>query len=203
MFVAPGSAAEECPPAEIRVVPSYDSPDGFEFATGETLRRKSGSNREPLGVIETAVGWDVAVGIRQICIGTICELCVSRIEGRAGFEPGRLLVSASLQGDRCRIDAVVEHEMRHSRVFDESTSIGVETLVDTLARWARRQSPLIVRSESVEAMARTRFDEVEALLEEGVGWLERRARVRNDEIDSPEAYEAERRRIEELCGEKY
>ena len=127
---------------------------------------------------------------------------MQRIEGKAGFEPGRILVSVALQGDRCRTDAVVEHETRHSRVFDESTRLGVARLVANLARWEQRQNPLVVRPEAVEAAAKARYDEVERLIEEGVAWTERRALGRNDEIDSPGAYEAERNRIEKRCGEK-
>ena len=147
------------------------------------------------------MGWDVRVGIHRRCLGAKCELCVQRIEGKAGFEPGRILVSVALQGDRCRTDAVVEHESKHSRVFDESTRLGVARLVESLARWAQRQNLLVVRPETVEAAAKARYDEVERLMEEGVAWIERRARVQNEEIDSHEAYEAERIRIEKRCGE--
>ena len=199
ILFAPGSAAGECPPVEIRVAPSYEAPRGFEYAPVEELSRKSESNQEPLGVIETAVGWNVEVGLRQRCLGATCELCVNRIEGEAGFEPGRMFVAATLRGDRCRTDAVVEHETRHSRAFEESTRIGVTRLVELLARWARGQTAVIARREMVEAAAAARFDEVERLMEEGVAWLEQRARAQNERIDSPEAYEAERRRIEVRC----
>ncbi len=201
MLFPPAGAAGECPPVEIRVAPSYEAPRGFEFAPVGELSRKSGSTWEPLGLIETAVGWDVEVGIRQRCLGATCELCVNRIEGTAGFEPGRMLVAAALQGDRCRTDAVVEHETRHSRAFDESTRLGVTRLVGLLARWARGQSALVAPPETVETAAKARFEEVERLMEEGVAWLEQRARAQNERIDSPEAYEAESRRIESRCGE--
>ena len=201
MLFPPGSAAGECPPVQIRVAPNYKAPSGFEFAPRGALRKKSGSTREPIGIIESAVGWDVRVGIHRRCLGAKCELCVQCIEGKAGFEPGRILVSVALQGDRCRTDAVVEHESKHSRVFDESTRLGVARLVESLARWAQRQNLLVVRPETVEAAAKARYDEVERLMEEGVAWIERRARVQNEEIDSHEAYEAERIRIEKRCGE--
>ena len=200
LLFPPGSVAGECPPVEIRVTPSYEAPRGFAFAPVEELSTKSGSSREPLGVIESAVGWDVEVGVRQRCLGATCELCVSRIEGTAGFEPGRILVASVLRGDRCRTDAVVEHETRHSRAFDESTRHGVARLVDILARWARRQNVLVARPEAVEAAAKKRFVEIERLMRKGVAWIEQRARAQNERIDSPEAYEAERERIERRCG---
>ena len=202
MLFPPGSVAGACPPVEIRLAPRYEAPRGFEFAPGEELAKKSGSREEPVGIIETAAGWDVEVSIRRRCLGEKCELCVNRIAGTAGFEPGRVLVAAALQGDRCRTDAVVDHETRHSRVFDESTRLGVTRLADILARWAGRQRAVVVREGAVEAAAEAMYDEVERLMEQGVAWIERRARTRNEEIDSPEAYEAERKRIERRCGEK-
>ena len=201
MLYPPGGVAGACPPVEIRVASRYEAPRGFEFAPAEELGKKSGSGGELAGIIETAVGWDVEVSIRRRCLGEKCELCVNRIVGTAGFEPARMLVAATLQEDRCRTDAVVDHETRHSRVFDESTRLGVTRLSDILARWAGRQHAVVVRQGGVEAAAKARYDEVERMMEQGVAWIERRARTRNEKIDSPEAYEAERKRIERRCGE--
>ena len=153
---APGAAAEECPPVEIRIAPSYEAPRGLEFAPKEYLRKKLGSpsGQRLLGVIETALGWDVEIGVWKRCLDTAWTFCVSRIEGRAGFEPGRMFVAAALEGDRCRTDAVVEHETRHLHVYDESTRLGVARIIDALAGWAGRQSPRAARPEAVEAGAK-------------------------------------------------
>ena len=195
----PASVAGECPAVQIRVVPSYQAPRGFEYATKEELRTRSRTGEEPLGIIETAVGWDVDVGIRQRCLGDECRLCVSRIEGNAGFGSGRMRVAATLRGDRCRTDAVLEHEARHARVFDESTRLGVRRLVDTLRRWAAQQTALVAAGEEVEVAAKARYDEIERMVEEGVAWMERQARARNERIDSPRAYEAVLESMERRC----
>ena len=96
----PAGAAEECPPVHILVAPSYQAPRGFEYAPAEELRQLIGTEGHALGVIATAGGWDVDIGIRQRCLGDACRLCVDRIEGTAGFEPGRIRVADTLRGDR-------------------------------------------------------------------------------------------------------
>ena len=126
-------------------------------------------------------------------------MCVNRIEGKAGFGPGRTQVTALLRGDRCRTDAVLAHEARHSQVFDESTRLGVRRLVDLLRRWAGRQRALVATREEVEATAKARYDEIERMVEEGVAWMEQRARERNERIDSPQGYEAELEGMERRC----
>ena len=150
-------------------------------------------------MIETAVGWDVEITARQRCRGDECRLCVDRIEGTAGFEPGRIRVVERLRGDRCRTEAVLAHEERHSQVFDESTRLGVRRLVDSLTRWAREQVALQATPESADAVASTRYREVRSLMEEGTAWIERRARARNERIDGAEAYRTELEEMERRC----
>ena len=195
----PTSFAEECPPARIRVAPSYQSPRGFEYAPREELRKKSSAKGEPIGIIEAVVGWDVEVGIQSRCVGAECQLCVDRIEGQAGFGPGRMRVAASLRGDPCRTDAVLAHEIKHSRVFDESTRLGVKRLIETLRRWAERQRTLVATREEVDAAAKARYDEIGRMMEEGVSWIEQRAGARNEQLDSPQRYEGELESMERRC----
>lgn len=153
-----------------------------------------------MGVITTAVGWDVDIGIRKRCRGAECRLCVDRIEGTAGFEPARIRVSEHLRDDRCRTEAVLAHEEQHSRVFAESTRLGVQRLVDSLTRWAREQAALDATPESADDAASTRYREIRALMEEGTAWTERRARARNERIDGAGAYRAEIEDMERRCG---
>ena len=193
--------AERCPPALILLAPSYEAPDGFEYAPAEELRKRGGTGTgdHALGVITTAVGWDVDIGIRKRCRGAECRLCVDRIEGTAGFEPARIRVSEHLRDDRCRTEAVLAHEERHSRVFAESTRLGVQRLVDSLTRWAREQAALDATPESAAAAASTRYRKIRALMEEGTAWTERRARARNERIDGAGAYRAELEDMERRC----
>lgn len=202
MMYVPQGSAEGCPPAEIRLLPSYEAPQGFEYAPKEELGTTPGAGYEPLGVIETRVGWDVNVGIRQRCLGARCELCINRIEGKAGFEPGRMRVTDRFRGDRCRTDAVLAHEARHSRVFDESTRRGVRKIVLTLTRWAAGQTVLVTTPETVEAASKSKHKEIEGVMREGVASVEREARTRNERIDSPRAYEAAREGMEKRCRER-
>ena len=195
----PTSIAAECPPARIQVVSSYHAPRGFDYAAREELRTTARTKDEPLGIIETTVGWAAEVTIQRRCLGAECQLCVSRIEGEAGFGPGRMLVTATLRGDQCRTHAVLAHEAKHSRVFEESTRLGVERLVDMLKRWAGQQTARAAMREEVEAAAKARYDEIVWMLQEGVAWIEERARVRNRRIDSPQAYEAELDSMERRC----
>ena len=198
--VPPAGASEACPPARIQVEPSYRAPDGYEYATKEELRERTGVGPPTLGHIESAVGWSVEVGIRKRCLGDRCRLCVDRIEGRAGFEPGRIRVVETLRGDRCRTEAVLAHEERHARVFEESTRLGVRKIVESLSRWAGRQLALEASSDTIDAMADTRYREIDAVMKEGVGWIEDRARLRNDRIDSPSAYRSDIESMERRCG---
>ncbi|MCY4450725.1 MAG: hypothetical protein OXC01_02130 [Immundisolibacterales bacterium] len=201
MLHLPPASAEQCPPAKIRILPSYEAPQGFAYAPGEELGTAPGPDHEVLGVIETSVGWDVDVGIRQRCRGEKCELCVNRVKGKAGFEPGRTRVTDRFRGDACRTDAVLAHEARHSQVFDESTRAGVRTIVIALTRWAAVQTALVATPETVEAAAQTKYAEVEEVMREGVASIEREARTRNERIDNPRAYEAEREEMERRCRE--
>ena len=139
------------------------------------------------------------IGIRKRCRGDECRLCVDRIEGRAGFGPARIRVAEHLRDNRCRTEGVVAHEERHSRVFGESTRLGVRRLVDSLTRWARKQVAFHATPESVDAAASTRYQEIRALMEEGTAWIERRARARNERIDGEEAYRAEIEDMERRC----
>ena len=193
------SPAEMCPPALILVVPGYQAPRGFEYARAEDLRESGGNGEHALGVIATSVGWEADIAIRQRCVGDECRLCVDRIEGTAGFEPGRIRVAEHLRGDRCRTEAVLAHEERHSRVFDESTRIGVRRLVDSLTCWAEAQAALHATPGTVDAAASVKYREIEALMEEGIAWIESRARVRNERIDDAEAYRAELEEMERRC----
>ena len=196
--------SEECPPALVLLAPSYQAPSGFEYASAEALQSGAGAGvgteDHALGVITTTVGWDVDIGIRKRCRGAECRLCVDRIEGTAGFDSARIRVAEHLRGDRCRTEAVLAHERRHSRVFAESTRLGVRRLVDSLTRWARKQVALHATPESVDAAASTRYREIRALMKEGTAWIERRARARNESIDSEEAYRAEIEDMERRCG---
>ena len=196
---APAGAADSCPPAHIALVPSYQAPQGFEYAPAEDLRPHAGPRDRALGVIASAVGWDVEVGVRQRCLGEECRLCVDRIEGSAGFEPGRVRVAEHLRGDRCRTEAVLAHEERHSKVFAESTRLGVERLVESLTGWAGEQAALHATPESVDAAANARYREIETLMEEGAAWMESRARVRNERIDAAAASRAEIEDMERRC----
>ena len=197
--------SEECPPALVRLTPSYQAPSGFEYAPAEALQLGTGpgagpgTGDHPLGVITTTVGWDVDIGIRKRCRGAECRLCVNRIEGTAGFGPARIRVAEHLRDDRCRTEAVVAHEERHSRVFEESTRLGVRRLVDSLTRWAREQVALHATPESVDAAASTRYREIRALMEAGTAWIERRARAHNERIDGAGAYRAEIEEMERRC----
>ena len=195
----PAASAEECPPALILLAPSYQAPDGFEYTPAEELRHRTVSGDHALGMITSSVGWDVDIGIRKRCRGAECRLCVDRIEGTAGFAPGRIRVVERLRGDRCRTAAVLAHEKRHSRVLDETTRSGVQRLVDSLTRWARVQVELHATPESADAAASTRYREVRALMEEGTAWIERRARARNERIDDAGAYRTEFEDMERRC----
>ena len=192
--------AEACPPAEIRIESRYRPPVGFELGPQPEFRARSAAGKDMLGAIESGLGWHVDVGIERRCRGGECRLCVNRIEGEAGFGPSRLWVTDKLRGDRCRTDAVLAHERKHARVFEESTTRGVSRISDTLERWARRQRALTVPSDAYESAAQARHREVRRMMEEGVAWIERRARARNERLDSPQAYEAERERMERMCG---
>ena len=193
--------AEECLPALILLAPSYQAPSGFEYASAEELRKRGGAGTgdHALGAISTTVGWEVDIRIRKRCQGVECRLCVDRIEGTAGFDPARIRVSDHLRDDRCRTEAVLAHEERHSRVFAESTRLGVQRLVDSLTRWAREQTVLDATPESADAVASKRYREIRALMEEGTAWTERRARDRNERIDGAGAYRAEIEDMERRC----
>lgn len=192
--------ADRCPPVEIRIEASYEAPRGYEYAPQMDLRERLMTKEGALGLIETALGWDVSVGLRQRCLGEVCRVCVSRIEGEAGFGPGRQRVVESLRSDRCRTDAVLAHEAKHSRVFEESTRLGVKRLTERLVDWARRQDEFLVAAARVDTATDARYAEIEQIMEEGASWIERWARVRNERIDSPGAYATERRATERRCG---
>ena len=201
------SPAEECPPALILLTPRYQAPSGFAYAPAEELQLETrtgtgagaGAEGHALGVIRTTVGWDVDIRVRKRCRGAECRLCVDRIEGTAGFGPASIRVSEHLRSDACRTEAVVTHEERHSRVFAETTRLGVQRLVDSLTRWSREQAALDATPESVDAAASTRYREIRALMEEGTAWIERRAVARNERIDGAEAVEAEIEDMEKRC----
>lgn len=105
-----------------------------------------------------------------------------------------------LRGDRCRANAVLAHEAKHSRVFEESTRRGVERLANRLVDWSRRQEEFVAAAGEVGMASDARYAEIQRIVEEGIAWIERRAHVRNEQIDSPEAYETERRITERRCG---
>lgn len=199
LVFASASPAEMCPPALVLVVPGYEAPQGFEYAPVEDLRESGGNGEHALGIIATSVGWEVEIAIRRRCLGDECRLCVDRIEGTAGFEPGRIRVAEHLRGDRCRTEAVLAHEERHSLVFDESTRLGVRRLVVSLTRWAEAQVALHATRGTVDAAASVKYREIEALMEEGTDWIESRARVRNERIDGEGAYRAELEDMERRC----
>lgn len=192
-------SAEGCLPALILLAPSYEAPRGFEYAPAEELWQDTGTGDRALGVITAAVGWDVGISVRQRCRGEECRLCVNRIEGTAGFGPGRIRVAEHLRGDRCRTEAVLAHEERHSAVFAKSTRLGVQRLVDSLTRWAREQTALHATPQTADAVVDARHREIEALMKEGTAWIEQRARARNERIDGAEEYRKDIEDMEQRC----
>ena len=199
-FPAAGSA-EECPPALILLAPSYEAPSGFEYAPAEALGQGTGTGTgdHALGIITTSAGWDVDIRVRKRCRGAECRLCVDRIKGTAGFDPPRIRIAERLRGDQCRTEAVLAHEERHARVFDETTRLGVRRLVDSLTRWAREQAALDATPESADAAASTRYREIEALMREGTAWIESRAVAHNERIDDTAETGAEIEDMERRC----
>lgn len=202
MCCSTSALAERCPPAEIRIEPSYEAPRGYEFAPHGALKARLTTGEDTLGIIETEIGWDVEVEFTRWCLGEVCRVCIDRIDGEAGFGPGRQRVVETLRGDRCRTAAVLAHEARHSRVFEESTRLGVKRLTERLVDWARRQDEYVAAAGEVDAASDAGYAEIEQMMEDGVAWIERRARARNEQIDSPEAYETELRLMEKKCGAK-
>ena len=186
--------------AEIRIESSYEAPRGYEYAQQEALQSRLATGHDALGLIETEIGWNVALGFTQRCLGEVCRLCVDRIEGEAGFGPARQRVAEKLRRDRCRTNAVLAHEARHSRVFAETTRLGVRKLADRLRHWARRQEEVVTAAGELDSATDAQYGDIKRMMEEGVAWIERRARTRNEQIDSPEAYEEEWRITERKCG---
>ena len=191
--------ADRCPWAKIRIESRYEAPRGYEYVPHAALQSRLATGHDVLGLIETEIGWDVTLGFAQRCLGEVCRVCVDRIEGEAGFGPARQRVTEKLRRDRCRTNAVLAHEARHSRVFEEATRLGVRKLADRLMSWARRQEEVVAAAGELDSATDALYADIERIMEEGVAWIERRAHTRNVQIDSPEAYEKEWRITNRKC----
>ena len=190
----------ECSPVEIEVLSAYRAPEGFEFVSQEELRTRFPSAGSSLGIIEISLGWEVVVRARQWCKDSGCLECVERVEVEAGYGLGRQWLDAKLADAPCRTEVVLAHEAKHSRVFEESTRLGLKRLVDRLEGWSETQTATVVPRDDAGTVAESTHRDVMRIIEEAVDWIERRADEHNDRIDSPQSYEAEHRRMVSQCA---
>ena len=139
-----------CEPARVELSGFWKPTSTFEYfpadpPQGHPRRRDA----TVAGLHETAERMDVRIGLALRCLDERCQVCVSSVEGRIGYEPSRLGLRADLADNDCLRAHVLAHEQRHAAVTRKAEAHALRRARELLA-WVRRAHPghFVARSET-------------------------------------------------------
>ena len=190
-----------CEPARVDLSGFWEPTNTFEYFPADPPqqhpRRRDASIA---GLHETAERRDVRIGLALRCLDERCQVCVSSVEGRIGYEPSRLSLRADLAADDCVRSHVLAHEQRHADVTRRAEARVLRRAHELLA-WTRRAHPghFVVRSETDEGQRQV-YSRIEDALARAQADASGYARRAHSFIDSDREAAREADAIRRDCG---
>lgn len=127
-----------CEPARIELEGFWKPTKTFEYFPAKPPQRHAWRGELSVaGLHETAERREVSIRLGLRCLDERCQVCVSSVKGRIGYEPSRLGLRADLRDDPCVRKHVLAHEQRHADVTRRAEARALSRARELLA-WARR-----------------------------------------------------------------
>ena len=192
-----------CEPARVELSGFWEPTSTFEYFPADPPQqypRRRGAT--VAGLHETAERMDVRIGLALRCLDERCQVCVSSVEGRIGYEPSRLSLRADLEDNDCLRAHVLAHEQRHADVTRRAEARVLRRARELLA-WARRAHPghYVARSETDDGQRQVHA-RIEDALEQAHADASGYARRANAFIDSDREAQREADAIRRDCGSR-
>ena len=106
-----------CEPARVELEGFWKPAKTFEYFPAKPPQKHAWRGELSVaGLHETAERRKVSIRLGLRCLGERCQVCVSSVKGRIGYEPSRLGLRADLQDNPCVRKHVLAHEQRHADV---------------------------------------------------------------------------------------
>ena len=190
-----------CEPARVELSGFWEPTSTFEYFPADPPQqhpRRRGAT--VAGLHETAERMDVRIGLALRCLDERCQVCVSSVEGRIGYEPSRLSLRADLEDNDCLRAHVLAHEQRHADVTRRAEARVLRRARELLA-WVRRAHPghFVARSETDDGQRQV-HSRIEDALEQAHADASGYARRAHSFIDSDREAQREADAIRRDCG---
>ena len=130
-----------CEPARVELAGVWEPTSTFEYFPADPPQahpRRRGASIA--GLHETAERRDVRIELELRCLDERCQVCVSSVTGRIGYEPSRLSLRADLEDNPCVRSHVLAHEQRHADVTRRAEARVLSRAREMLG-WAERPHP--------------------------------------------------------------
>ena len=192
-----------CEPARVELSGFWEPTSTFEYFPADPPQqhpRRRGAT--VAGLHETAERMDVRIGLALRCLDERCQVCVSSVEGRIGYEPSRLSLRADLEDNDCLRAHVLAHEQRHADVTRRAEARVLRRARELLA-WVRRAHPghFVARSETDDGQRQV-HSRIEDALEQAHADASGYARRAHAFIDSEREAQREADAIRRDCGSR-
>ena len=192
-----------CEPARVELSGFWKPTSTFGYFPADPPRQHPRRRDATVaGLHETAERMDVRIGLALRCLDERCQVCVSSVEGRIGYEPSRLSLRADLEDNDCLRAHVLAHEQRHADVTRRAEARVLRRARELLA-WARRAHPghYVARSETDDGQRQVHA-RIEDALEQAHADASGYARRANAFIDSDREAQREADAIRRDCGSR-
>lgn len=128
---------EPCEPARVELEGFWEPTKTFEYFPAKPPQRHARRGELSVaGLHETAERRKVSIRLALRCRGERCQVCVSSVKGRIGYEPSRISLRADLRDNPCVRKHVLAHERRHADVTRRADIRALGRARELLA-WAR------------------------------------------------------------------
>ena len=132
-----GQDFKPCEPARIELEGFWEPTSTFEYFPAKPPQRHAWRGELSVaGLHETAERRNVSIRLGLRCLGERCQVCVSSVKGRIGYEPSRLGLRADLRDRPCVRKHVLAHEQRHADVTRRAEARALSRARELLA-WVR------------------------------------------------------------------
>ena len=193
-----------CEPARVELAGFWEPTTKFEYFPADPPQQHPRRRDATVaGLHETAERMDVQIGLALRCLDERCQVCVSKVEGRIGYEPSRLSLRADLETNKCVRSHVLAHEQRHADVTRRAEARVLRRAGELLA-WVRRAHPghFVARSKTDDGQRHV-HSRIEDALKQAHADASGYARRAHSFIDSDREAVREADAIQRDCGAQW
>ena len=180
-----------CPLPNVTIGSLWEEPKGYEFNRG--LYRQIGT----LGRLKSKVHKKAKIKFAARCEGGQCRVCPVEVGGTVGWRENGIKVWAHLEDKPCTLEYVLRHEQQHVQFRTEQNAGTVGRVQASLKQAASEQGRRSFASiKEGKAWWEHQIDE---LLWQEMQYLLRETGKQDQQIDSPNAYQAFQREVTAKC----